>query len=124
MTESISAERSQTAAVISKFAWKGFHRRVIASVVDFSLGTVEQRISCEPGLVEHRKRCKFESRRRRYKATLLRGVSKHTDINRTEIRGIYQKEYGWLYLHEKNGYLKRSQSRYPPRELTRYMIYR
>lgn len=73
--------------MIIVLAYKGFHREDIAKRFHISTGSVEQVISSEPGLVERRRRYKFESRRRKYKTQILRTLQqnpsaiKHVVVN-------------------------------------------
>ncbi|WP_375186021.1 hypothetical protein [Pseudoalteromonas sp.] len=60
-------------AVVS-MAFKGFHRKSIATEFHISTGSVEQIISSEDGLVEKRKQFKYQSKRRRHKVTILRAI--------------------------------------------------
>ncbi|WP_024850123.1 TnsD family Tn7-like transposition protein [Hydrogenovibrio kuenenii] len=85
-----------------KMAWRGFHRRAIASQFDVSIGTIEMLISSENGLVEHRKKCRYHSKRRKYKAEILRVVKSHPNWARQQIRQKHNAAFSWLFMHEKN----------------------
>jgi hypothetical protein len=82
-------------------AYKGFHRKVIARNFHISTGSVEQIISSEPGLVERRRRYKFESKRRRYKAQILRTLKQQPLAIKQEIKKACYAAFHWLYAHEK-----------------------
>jgi len=82
-------------------AYKGFHRKTIARNFHISTGSVEQIISSEPGLVERRRRYKFESKRRRYKAQILRTLKQQPLAIKQEIKKACYVAFHWLYAHEK-----------------------
>ncbi|WP_055733232.1 TnsD family Tn7-like transposition protein [Agarivorans gilvus] len=81
-------------------AWKGFHRAEIAQRLSISTGSVEMLISSVDGLVEWRKRCKHESKRRRYKCEILRYRQKYPTRIRKNIKHDCSAAFYWLYLHE------------------------
>jgi hypothetical protein len=87
--------------VIITMADKGFHRKAIARNFHISTGSVEQVISSEPGLVERRRRYKFESKRRRYKAKILRTLRQKPSAIKQEIKASCYAAFHWLYAHEK-----------------------
>jgi len=86
---------------IIAMAYKGFHRNAIAKKFKISTGSVEQTISSVEGLVQKRKRYKFESRRRRYKVKILRALQAHPKAIKQEIKQSCYAAFHWLYLHEK-----------------------
>ena len=83
-------------------AYKGFHRQAIASNFYISTGSVEQIISSEFGLVEKRRRYKFESKRRRYKTQILRAIQLNPTALKQEIKLSCYAAFHWLYTHERN----------------------
>lgn len=75
-------ERMITSVLV--MAYKGFNRKAIAKQFGISTGSVEQIISTEYGLVKRRKRCKYESNRRKHKLSILRGLEKtHQPLGKT-----------------------------------------
>jgi len=88
--------------VIITMAYKGFHRKAIAKRFHISTGSVEQAISSEPGLVERRRLYKFESKRRRYKAQILRTVKQNPLAIKQEIKKSCYAAFHWLYAHERS----------------------
>jgi len=87
-------------AIIS-MAYKGFHRKAIAKEFHVSTGSIEQIISSEEGLVERRKQYKFESKRRRYKAHILRALRGNPTAIKQEIKNCCYAAFHWLYVHER-----------------------
>jgi len=88
--------------MIIVLAYKGFHRKAIAKRFHISTGSVEQVISSEPGLVERRRRYKFESKRRRYKTQVLRALQLKPSAIKQEIKASCYAAFHWLYAHERN----------------------
>lgn len=92
--------KSSIRAEIIALAWKGFHRVEIARRTSVSTGSVEMLISAVNGLVEWRKQCKHESKRRRYKCQILR-YRQNTPLKiRKDIKRDCNAAFYWLYLHE------------------------
>lgn len=87
-------------AVIS-MAYKGFHRKAIATEFQISTGSVEQIISSEEGLVEKRRQYKYESKRRRHKATILKAMKDNPYSIKQEIKNCRYAAFHWLYAHER-----------------------
>ncbi len=83
-------------------AYKGFHRRYIAKCFQISTGSIEQIISSEKGLVERRRRYKFESKRRKYKVQVLRAMKERPLATKQEIKASCYSAFYWLYNHEIN----------------------
>jgi len=83
-------------------AYRGFHRNYIAETFQISTGSVEQVISSETGLVERRRRNKFESKRRRYKTQILRAIQLNPAGIKQEIKASCSAASHWLYTHEKS----------------------
>ncbi|WP_067515887.1 TnsD family Tn7-like transposition protein [Endozoicomonas ascidiicola] len=86
---------------IYTLALRGFHRSAIARQFGISAGSVEQEISNHPGMVEHRKRCKFESRRRRYRLQITRFRQSNPNALRKDVRKAHDKAYIWLYHYDR-----------------------
>ncbi|WP_040726969.1 TnsD family Tn7-like transposition protein [Thiomicrorhabdus sp. Kp2] len=100
LKESISITKLDKASALM-MAWKGFHRRIIANCFGVSIGTIEMLISSEKGLVEYRKKCKFESKRRWYKVEILRAVNNHPSWIRQQIKERHSAAFFWLYRYER-----------------------
>lgn len=86
---------------VKRLASRGFHRKEIAKRLGLSSGSVEQVISTSPELVAWRKKCKYESKRRKYKAQLLRYIEGHPDAIRQEIKRECNAAFFWLYVNER-----------------------
>jgi hypothetical protein len=82
-------------------ARKGFHRSVIAKRVGISVGSVEQQISTSPELVQWRKQCRHESKRRRYKLQITRFIQRKPKAIRQQIKSSCNAAFFWLYAYEK-----------------------
>lgn len=82
-------------------AKKGFHRKVIAARVSISVGSVEQQISTSPELVQWRKQCRHESKRRRYKLQITRFIQQKPRAIRQQIKSSCNAAFFWLYAYEK-----------------------
>lgn len=85
---------------IISLAWKGFHRSEIARRFSVSTGSVEMLISTVSGLVEWRKLCKHESKRRRYKCHILKYLQSYPFCIRKDIKRDCNAAFYWLYIHE------------------------
>lgn len=85
---------------IISLAWKGFHRSEIARRFSVSTGSVEMLISTVSGLVEWRKLCKHESKRRRYKCHILKYLQSYPFGIRKDIKRDCNAAFYWLYIHE------------------------
>ena len=86
---------------VLKMAYKGFHRKVMATQFQISTGSVEQIISSEEGLVEKRKQFKYQSKRRKYKATILRAIRDNPSAIKQEIKKHCYAAFHWLYGNER-----------------------
>ena len=82
-------------------AKKGFHRKAIASLFQISSGSVEQVISSKPSLVKKRKQFKYESKRRKYKAMILRFIKLQPLAIKQEVKENCYAAFHWLYINEK-----------------------
>ncbi|WP_189438510.1 TnsD family Tn7-like transposition protein [Pseudovibrio japonicus] len=92
---------SDRSVILLQLARKGFHRQIIAERLGISVGTVEMAISQAEGLVGHRKRCKYQSYRRRYKAQILRYRQRNPGALRKHIKKACSAAFFWLYLNER-----------------------
>ncbi|KPZ59934.1 hypothetical protein AN391_00873 [Pseudoalteromonas sp. P1-13-1a] len=81
-------------------AKKGFHRKAIASLFQISSGSVEQVISSEPSLVKKRKQFKYESKRRKYKAMILRFIKLQPLAIKQEVKVNCYAAFHWLNVNE------------------------
>lgn len=86
---------------IIKLARLGFHRCVIADKFNISTGSVEQVISSVPELVNWRKKCHFESSRRRNRCRLLRYKKQDRTLIRDNFKVNCNQEYFWLYNNDR-----------------------
>ena len=86
---------------ICSLAYAGFHRREIAKRCGVGIGSVEQTISSQTGLVEIRKQYHFESSRRRNRLFLLRYIADHPDSIRNDVKKQYSSAFFWLYLNDR-----------------------
>lgn len=86
---------------VIELAWKGFHRSEIAKRVSISTGSVEMLISTVNGLVEWRKRCKYESKRRCYKCQIIRYKQCHPLSIRKDIKRDCNAAFFWLYINDR-----------------------
>lgn len=85
---------------IISLAFRGFHRYEIARHVSVSSFYLEMIISSVKGLVKWRRRCKHESKRRRYKCILLRYLRLYPERIRKDIKRDCNAAFYWLYKHE------------------------
>ncbi len=84
---------------VVSMAYKGFHRAVIAQEIDISIGSVEQIITATDRLVEWRKKCRYDSLKRRHQCKILRYCRLHPSSNRQEIKQSCEAAFFWLYFH-------------------------
>ncbi|EKO3410101.1 TniQ family protein [Vibrio fluvialis] len=84
---------------VIKMAFKGVHRSSIAQKFGISTGSVEMIISSTEGLVEWRKKCKLDSRRRRYQCQLLRYFQMYPHNLRQSVKEECSAAFFWLYLN-------------------------
>ncbi|EGR0501865.1 transposase [Vibrio cholerae] len=83
----------------SRLAYKGVHRSAIAMQLGISSGSVEMIISSIEGLVEWRKKCKADSKRRRYQCQILRYFESHPEGIRKNAKEECEAAFFWLYFH-------------------------
>lgn len=87
---------------IIRLARLGMHRKNIVTRVNVGIGTVEQVISSVPGLVEWRKQCHFESKRRRCRLTIARYQQRYPSAIRRDIKFDCNAVFFWLYLYDRD----------------------
>ncbi|WP_335911033.1 TnsD family Tn7-like transposition protein [Shewanella indica] len=87
---------------ILHLARAGMHREKIAEYCEIGVGSVEQVISSEPGLVEWRKKCHKESKRRRCRLTIVRYQQRNPDAMRRDVKVECNAAYFWLYQHDQD----------------------
>lgn len=87
---------------IIRLARLGIHRGVISKRCGIGIGSVEQVISSEPGLVAWRKRCHWESKRRRYRLCIALYQQRHFDAIRRDVKAECNAAYFWLYQHDRD----------------------
>lgn len=85
---------------IIHMAYAGFHRKSIAVQCDIGVGSVEQVISSHRGLVEHRKRGRWESKRRRSRVVIARYLGAHPRALRRDCKAECSAAYFWLYFND------------------------
>lgn len=92
---------AEVIAKVKVMAHKGWHRNVIAIRCKISTGSVEMITSAEPGLVERRQQCRFESRKRRYHCKILRYLQSHANAIIKDVKNACSAEYYWLYGNDR-----------------------
>lgn len=103
---------------VKELGRRGFHRNEIARRLSISTGSLEMLISATSGLVQWRKKCKHDSKRRRYQVQILRYFQDHPQAIRRDIKSDCNAAFFWLYRHERE-WLERKlpkatrQSQYP-----------
>lgn len=85
---------------IIEMAYSGFHLIKISEICNVGIGLVEQIISSQPGLVLHRKKCHFESKRRRYRVEIIRFIRKYPNALQRDIRIHCNKHFFWIYNND------------------------
>lgn len=81
-------------------AYAGMHRKAISERCGIGIGSVEQVISSQPGLVEHRKRCHWESKRRRCRLEIAKYLKAHPRALRKDCKAQCNAAFFWLYLND------------------------
>ncbi|EFC8864179.1 TPA: hypothetical protein HHA91_002480, partial [Escherichia coli] len=81
-------------------AYAGMHRKAISERCGIGIGSVEQVISSQPGLVEHRKRCHWESKRRRCRLEIAKYLKSHPGALRRDCKAQCNAAFFWLYLND------------------------
>lgn len=89
-------------------AYAGMHRKAISERCGIGIGSVEQVISSQPGLVEHRKRCHWESKRRRCRLEIAKYLKSHPGALRRDCKAQCNAAFfgyistilsGWIPLY-------------------------
>ncbi|MBO9489850.1 TniQ family protein [Endozoicomonas sp. G2_1] len=78
----------------------GQHRKVIANEMGLSIGYIEQIISFQPLLVEHRKKLKYKALEFEYKNLVITYIDKHPNGTIKDLKSQIYKEYYWLYRNQ------------------------
>ncbi|MBB9584356.1 MULTISPECIES: TnsD family Tn7-like transposition protein [Gammaproteobacteria] len=81
-------------------AYAGMHRKAISERCGVGIGSVEQVISSQPGLVKHRKRCHWESKRRRCRLEITKYLKLHPRAHRKDCKVQCNAAFFWLYLND------------------------
>lgn len=81
-------------------AYAGMHRKAISERCGVGIGSVEQVISSQPGLVKHRKLCHWESKRRRCRLEITKYLRLHPRAHRKDCKVQCNAAFFWLYLND------------------------
>ncbi|HHO0800431.1 TnsD family transposase [Aeromonas caviae] len=87
---------------IIHLARAGIHREAISKRCGIGIGSVEQVISSEPGLVARRKRCHWESKRRRCRLSIARYQQRHPNAIRRDVKTACNSAFFWLYQYDRD----------------------
>jgi hypothetical protein len=93
---------SELKSKIVHLARSGMHRELISERCGIGIGSIEQVISSVPGLVDWRKKCHFESVRRRYRLDIQRYMLENHDAIRRDIKSDCNSAFFWLYLYDRH----------------------
>ena len=85
---------------IIRLAYAGMHRKTISERCGIGIGSVEQVISSQSGLVEHRRRCRWESKRRRCRLEIAKYLKSHPEALRRDCKFQCNASFFWLYLND------------------------
>lgn len=85
---------------IIELAYAGMHRKAISARCGVGIGSVEQVISSQPGLVKHRKLCHWESKRRRCRLEITKYLRLHPRAHRKDCKVQCNAAFFWLYLND------------------------
>jgi hypothetical protein len=77
------------------------HREKISRICNIGVGSVEQVISGQSNLVEWRKQCHFESKRRRCRQRLKRYLLENPKALRRDIKSDCGASFFWLYHNDR-----------------------
>ncbi|MGB5853751.1 MAG: TnsD family Tn7-like transposition protein [Oceanisphaera sp.] len=86
---------------ILRLAHAGVHRKAISKRCSIGIGSVEQVVSSTHGMVERRKLCHWESKRRRCRVKILRYRQSYPKAIRQQIKVQCNAEFFWLYLNDR-----------------------
>ena len=92
---------SERIARVVHLARAGTHRALIAKQCGIGVGSVEQIISSEPNLVEFRRKGRWESKRRRCKAAILKYKKHNPKALRKDFQYGCNQAYYWLYSYDR-----------------------
>jgi hypothetical protein len=81
--------------------FRGFNRKEIAKRCGLSVGCVEQILSSKKQLVSWRKKCRYESKRRRCQLTIIKHMRENPSHIKQEVKKACYREFHWLYRNEK-----------------------
>ena len=81
-------------------AYKGYKRKAISTTFKISNATLDLIILSTDGLREWRKKCTYESRRRRHKLKIIRYRQKNPYAMRTDFIKNCKGAYNWLFKYE------------------------
>ncbi|MBF38326.1 TnsD family Tn7-like transposition protein [Idiomarina sp. UBA4520] len=87
---------------VLRLARHGMSRKVIAKLCCIGIGSVEQIISSEPGLAEHRRHLRRESKRRQCKLSILNYKSLNPRAARKDFQRNCNQAYYWFYKNDRN----------------------
>lgn len=85
---------------VIRLAYSGMNRETISQLCSVGIGSVEQIISSQQGLVEHRKRCHWESKRRRCRLEITRYLQSHPGTLRKDCKAKCNAAFFWLYSND------------------------
>ncbi|PMN90687.1 TnsD family Tn7-like transposition protein [Enterovibrio norvegicus] len=87
---------------IIRLARLGVHRRRISQVCRIGIGSIEQVIASVSGLVEWRKQCHWESKRRCCRVQVQRYRQRYPDALRRDIKSDCNAAFFWLYMNDSD----------------------
>ncbi|KJG05880.1 hypothetical protein C0W96_08600 [Photobacterium kishitanii] len=87
---------------IIRLARLGVHRLRISQVCCIGIGSIEQAIANVSGLVEWRKQCHWESKRRCYRVQVQRYRQRCPDALRRDIKADCNAAFFWLYMNDSD----------------------
>lgn len=87
---------------IVRLAKLSMHRSAISKHCGIGIGSVEQVISSEPGLIEWRKKCHRESKRRRCRLNIARYQERHPNAIRQDVKTNCNAAFFWLYQNDRD----------------------
>lgn len=85
---------------IIRLAYSGMHRKAISEQCGVGVGSVEQVISSQPGLIKRRKRCHWESKHRRCRLEITKYLKSHPGGSRRDCKAQCNAAFFWLYLND------------------------
>lgn len=85
---------------ILHLAHAGVHRKAISKRCGIGIGSVEQVISSTPSLVERRRLCRHELKRRRYRLELTKYKIENPKALRRDFKNNFKAAFFWLYNND------------------------